>query len=124
MRGVEERRGEERIYAVSELPPVRLLWSGSAGTGREIRLARLAGPALLSPGTANGVVWQRETRWRGSQGAIGGRRNLGVEGCFGGQRGGCTVLSLRSANLDSGRNFLWFIQRELLHLYKLEPAKM
>ena len=61
--------------------------------------------------------------WRGSQGAIGGRGNLGVEGCFGGQRGGCTVLSLRSANLDSGRNFLWFIQRELLHLYKLEPAK-
>lgn len=32
-------------------------------------------------------------------------------------------LSLRSANLDSGRNFMWFIQ-ELLHLYKLTPAKI
>lgn len=74
MRGVEERRGEERIYAVSELPPVRLLWSGSAGTGREIRLARLAGPALLSPGTANGVVWQRETRWRLLEGFTRGNR--------------------------------------------------
>lgn len=37
---------------------------------------------------------------------------------------GRAVLCLRSANLDSGRNFLWFIQQELLHLYKLEPAKM
>lgn len=88
---------------------------------------RLTGPALLFSwdcqwgGVAQGDGGEAlEGFTRGS----GREERLGVEGCNGGRRGGCMVLSQRSANLDSGRNFLWFIQRELLHLYKLEPAKM
>lgn len=87
----------------------------------------LAGPARLSSWDCQwgGVVQgDGEEALEGFTRGSGREERLGVEGCNGGRRGGCMVLSLRSANLDSGRNFLWFIQRELLHLYKLEPARM
>lgn len=79
---------------------------------------RLFGTALLSgAATAKMVVWELILDSSG-----GGRLEGGIGmGATVNDREGAW-LSLRSANLDSGRNFMWFIQ-ELLHLYKLTPAK-
>lgn len=79
----------------------------------------LFGTALLSGlGTAKMVVW--ELIWDSRRGGR-SEGDIGVGATVNEEEG--VWLSLRSANLDSGRNFMWFIQ-ELLHLYKLTPAKI
>lgn len=68
------------------------------------------------------MVWQRAMRVRcrrGSRGTAGGRGGEGSQGM-----GGWEALSSYEVLTWTVGGILWFIQQELLHLYKLEPAKV